>query len=233
MTRVEMLLYAGLEATGQIEVSTTSAAGPWTPLALTSTKGVLAALAEWESMANSALPARTWFFFYVQNEGVTLEATGGSAWVRLTPCLATLLGFSATVLAVGVPPGETSDQVMLGVLDDDVDKFAVGVSWPMAVESAELSEYRGGRASAYHFGRALELDVDLYVPASLWDDVALSPLVTGHAAMRIERDDAAAWHPSTAPKGVLVVYPLETVSVERPVAEEHVWIRLRCTMEDL
>lgn len=240
MARIEMILYHGISATSTLQVSSVTAGPPWTDLVLTSAKTITDALAEWEALAEAAF-AKTWAFGRTAgtSEITFAQATGGSpveGFVKLTPALADLLGFSTT--SFSVLAGVASDQSPLGLVDildgnlaSGLSGLAVGVTFPLDAESGELLEYRGARAAAYHYGRAIEVVVDLFVSAELWAVAEGSPLFGGHVAMALVQDDETAWSESHQ-GGKLTVYPIETVSVERQSPGDHVWVRLRCTTAD-
>lgn len=246
MPRMEMLLYHGLDATGTIQISTTSDTGPWTDLTLTTTQRVTDALAEWESLANAALPARTWTFTVYEDEGygwVSFEASGGSAWCKLTPCLADLFGFPAqTFDATDAVENNGYAPKVLAIstyaVSPDFQTVAVGLSFPADVEEGELVEYRGGRSSAIHYGRAMEVTVDVIIPRAelpsadfFWDLAEGSPLYSGHAAFYVEQDESTAFGDGQL-DGSLVCYPIETATIEHDSPDDPVWIRMRCTTED-
>lgn len=228
--RLEQLLFHELDATGSIEVSTTSSTGPWTKLTLPSTMPVAQALSEWTTLANAALPAVGWDFLTqagATHVEVVFDCTGGNGWVKLTPCLADLLGFSTATLEAHNTA--TSDRYPLAVFEGD--GFSVGVTAPVDVETGELSEYAGGRASSYHYGRALEVEVSLFIDPDTWAACSESVVLSGHTAMLVVIDEAAAWDEGQL-DGSLTVYPLETLEIDREAEDAHLMTRLRCTMGD-
>lgn len=231
--RVEMILYHALDATGSIEISATSSSGPWTKLTLTSPKPVSEALAEWQGLANAAIPSVSWFCILTDGTRVSFE-TSDAAWVRLSPCLALLLGFSATVVdAFGAG---AADQTPHSMADSDYDLtiagptgFAVGTTFPAEVDSADLTEYRGARAATHHYGRATEVVVDLFVSPELWALTEASPLWSGHCAFLVVVDNYTPYDEDNL-DGALVVYPLEELARERESDEDTCWIQFRCTV---
>lgn len=238
----QMLLFHGLDATGSIEVSTSSS-GPWTKLTLTSTKSVNDALVEWTTLANAAIGSRTWSFHFHTGDPhwIHLEVTaGGSAFVRLPSALAYLFGITtgnsksvaASLVFDVTAGGVTSDVACAGLLGSSTGQFAVGLSFPLEVESAEITEYRGGRGSVLHYARASEVTVDLLVHPDLWDVVRESPMLSGHAALLVQHDVSTAFGEATL-DGALVLYPLEPLGIEQDSPDDHVWIRLRCTRSDV
>lgn len=243
---VEILLYHGLDATGSLEISDVSDVGPWTKITLTSTKRIKEALAEWQSLANAALPTRTWSFGLDTDSdlGLELSASGGNAWIKISPCLAWLFGFEqagyspATVLAAHTSPSGAKGAGYFRSRTESLDdKFAMGVSFPLVAEESELSVYRGGRAASLHYGRALEVDVDFYVmppepgEVSLWSLSGDSPLLSGHAAFYLVQDSESPLADGIL-DGALTLWPLDPGSIERDSDEDPVWIRLRCTVEE-
>lgn len=234
-TRLEMLLYHGLDETGSIEVSAVSSSGPWTKLTLTSTKRIGEALGEWQDLANAALPALGWNFI-VDWPGddylITIYTTGGTGWVRFPPCLAMLLGYSATIIDTGGAGGDQPALGLLGSTRRDSDAYvAAGVTFPFEVEEAELNEYRAARASVHHYGRAAEVVVDLFVPAALWAVVRASPMLSGHAAFYLEADNPTPFDEDNL-DGALTLYPLAPLAMRQDAPGAPMWIRLRCTMDD-
>ena len=244
---VEMLLYHGLDATGSIELSTTSDAGPWTKVTLTSTKRVSDALAEWTSLANAALPTRVWTFQTLDSGGgygVYLSCSGGDGWIKLPPCLYWLLGFEESgfvppyVVPAHYGPVGFHGAGLFRSGTPDVDQFSFGLSFPLVVEESELATYRAARAASLHYGRALECEVDFYVlpPAdpeatSLWSLVRDSPLLSGHAAFWVSDGNASPFGEGNL-DGALVLYPIEPGSIEQDSEDDPVWIRIRCTVEE-
>lgn len=236
-----MLLYHGLAETGSIEIAS-NPAGPWTTLTLTSTKKIVDAMAEWQALAEAALPSTWWFGWddpYAQPY-VWFSAASANRYVRISACLAELLGFSLDhpymvsdyVLDVGLGQQASSDVDALGMFGSDAtNRFAIGLTLPVDVESAELSEYRAGRASVLHYGRASEVTVDLFVAPDLWRNTRSSPLLSGHAAFWVSQGESTDFSESL-PEGALTLYPLEPISIEQDSPDDHVWIRLRCTRAD-
>lgn len=233
--RAEMLLYHGQDATGMIEISTTSNTGPWTEIRLTSTQCVADALAEWQALAEAALPVG--WAFAIEGNGVVINmGTDSAAWVQFGPCLQWLLG--STVAVVDPGAGWQSDAQVLGIVSQPSSDaygrpmgFAAGTTFPTDVEDAELTDYRGARASVMHYGRAVEVMVDLIVPPDLWSLAEDSPILGGHAAFKlvIENEDPFG---EDDLDGYLVCYPLEEVERERLSDDDPCWIRLRCTTGD-
>lgn len=217
---VVMGFYLNLSATSQIEVSDVSAAGPWTNIceSLNSSgadywgPGLVAFLV---ANANAAT-ARTWTIsFDTATARWSFGSTGGGAWVRLSETLADLLGFSSTVL-VCTNQTQTSDQRPLGSIGGS--DIAIGVAAPVEVEEADLAEYRAARASSHHYGRAMELTVDLYVHPDAWADVEASPILSGHTFFSAVQD-GDTYH----------LWPFGPPTIERESPDDHIWIRMRCT----
>lgn len=240
---IEMILYHGYDETGSIEISLDSSSGPWTKLTLTSPKPIGEALAEWQTLANAALPAGGWEF-RIDPSGrgrVYLGATE-PAWVRLSACLARILGFSSTVIA-DIADTQGSDVTPWGLVRELTHHdfplpsgVAVAVTTPFDAEEAHLDTYRGGRVNAYHYGRVLEVWVDLYLRADVWDELGeTSPLCLGTTAMKIWRttDESDPWDPvEGVHSGVLTVYPFGERMVERESSGDWAWIRFRATVRD-
>ena len=223
MALLEMLLFHELPATGTIEVSATSSTGPWTTLTLTSTLPVSEALSEWTTAANTALPSRSWDFFH-NGDQVYFDCTGGNGWVQLPPGLADLLGFSSAVLEAHNTA--TADQTALGLLD-----LPVGRTMPFDREESELEELRGGRVATRHYGRALEVTLELYVAPDLWAAVEESPIVSGHAAFRVTGDNTSPFGEGDL-DGALTVYPIGSPSLEREGPEDYAQVTLLCSLEE-
>ncbi len=236
MARVEMLLYHALPNTGTIEISTTADTGPWTAITLTSTKPIQDALAEWESLADTALPAGDWTFSAAIAANapavVTLES-GAVGWVKLTPTLALLLGFTDTV--IDGAGANSSDLCPLGLFWTEPQQasfgLAAGTAFPVEVEDAELNDYRGGRASAAHYGRGSEVTVDLVVSPDLWAVAEDSPIFGGHAAFKLVGANADAFDEDDL-DGYLVCYPIEELERERESEGDACWLQFRCALRD-
>lgn len=236
---VEMLLYHGLDATGSLELSTTSDTGPWTKITLTSTKRINEALAEWTALADVAVATRDWeFYVFYDYEPpvVVISGSGGPAWVRMSPCLAYLLGFSIDTFpghVVSIPATSDIEPAgMAGSAFENGSSFSCGVSFPLVVEESELAVYRAARAASLHYGRAREVLVDFYVQPDLWDAMRDSPLLSGHAAFWLRGEGTETAFGDGNLGGALTLYPLEPGSIEQDSPDDPVWIRLRCTMEE-
>lgn len=235
--RAEMLLYHGLDQTGMIEISDVSSTGPWTELRLTSTQCVTDALAEWTALANAAIPAPDWLFY--RNGGdIVLSANAAPGWARLSADLQRLLGSTAAVVNAYDPwQSDAVPEALLSTFGFTAGgsigpvSFAIGTTFPVDVEDATLDEYRGGRAAADHFGRVVEVIVDLIVPPDYWALVEDSPILAGQAAFKVIIDNEAAFDESNL-DGALVVYPIEELTRERESDEDPCWIRFRCTTRD-
>lgn len=237
MPRVEMMLYHGNARTGTIQISTTSDAGPWTDLTLTSTQCVSDAMDEWTSLANAALPARSWLFECYDNDSqmqLNLGSSGGDAWVLLPTCLATLFDLVDTAIDIGdgdITSVPLLSAIYIGTGPVHGNALAVGLDFPTDVEDAELSEYRAARASALHYGRAQEVTVDLIIASDLWAAAEDSPIFGGHAAFKVVHDNETAFDEDNL-DGFLVVYPVEELERERESDDGPCWLRFRCTTED-
>lgn len=240
-THTFMMLYHGRDETGSIEIASSSS-GPWTKLTLTSTKTIPDALTEWSVLAEAAL-ASDWVIYWdtpASNPIAAFSTSSANRYVRLSPCLAALLGFSLDhpymvsdyVIDVGNHTAE-SDIDSLGMFgSDETNRFKVGVSFPLEVESSELTEYRAGRASVLHYGRASEVIVDFFVAAELWELTRESPLLSGHAAFWLYFDSTTDEFTEGELGGALLLFPLEALSIEQDSPDDYVWIRLRCTRRD-
>lgn len=239
--RIQALLYHGFDATASIEISTTSIAGPWTKLTLTAKRYVTDALAEWTTLANAALPTRTWNFYqYVDGTAQTriaLYGSGGASWVRLSRTMADLLGFSALTFALVAQ----SDQWPMAIIEDDPAAtrgvFAYSFELPMEREEADLTEYRAARASVYHFGRGRDIEVDLFFAPAIWAAIKSSPLVSGHMAFQLYHANATAFDTQfqanqTATGAIGPIYPYDTPFIEQESPDDHARVTLRCTLED-
>lgn len=235
-SRAEWIFYHAFDATGLLEISVTSSSGPWTPIRLTSPKRLTEALEEWTDLANAALPSVTWLFTNDEYD-VLLEADD-EAWVKLGSTMRELLGFTTEIVDANGP--NQSDATVLAMLETNDDfRFAAGATLPMDKEESDLYEYRGARASSYHYGRALEVMVDLCGSAAALEAWRRSPIFGGHGAFWVAPDqdnvdpfsggDPAA---DDNLEGALTVYPIETVRIEQDSPDD-VWSkRFRCTMAD-
>lgn len=221
----ELVLYHGLPATGRLEVSKESDAGPWEALWLSQPLPLLDALAEWNNLANDVLPSRTWEFGATTSPArVGFKVSDGPGWVRMSPTLAALLGFSSQVLALSAQ----SDGLPLALLGDGI---RIGRTFPRTHEQVDLVAYRGARATSYAHGRVLELDVELYVPAALWTQYRRSPLCSGHGARRIVTDVSDAFGANEL-GGSVLAYPIRTTRIERRSADALVRVSQLCTARD-
>lgn len=202
MIAVQLFLYHGLDVTGTIEVSDDGVA--WVSARLPSTMGVEDALAAWKTAAGAALATRVFTFSMNATTGViTISATGGSTWYRMSASLAELLGLYLTgslpVSSTTTPTGYTLPTS--GVL--------VGRSVPVDRESAELTEYRAGRSTSYQYGRVREVELSLYCPDALRVALVEGPLLSAHGKIRVRLSDEADPYAADALTGYLDVFPCE------------------------
>jgi hypothetical protein len=219
MATVELLLYYGLPATGRMQWSTTASTGPWTDSDLASTMPVREALDAWATAIGTAA-SRTVTFSW-DGTSVSLSVSGGNLWLNLSDTLVDLLGFGSAVISNG-----SAGSGAWGIVD-----MLVGRTEPVEREESELSEYRGGRASAYHYGRATDIEVELSFTAAQWSDMETSPLATGHGAFKVEFANVDAYDEDDL-DGTLTVYPYATVGVDHDDPNGHVRVRLQASMED-
>lgn len=238
-----MVLYHDLEATGSIWVSADSAGGPWTELRLTQPRRVSDALAEWQALAEAAFPGYANWHFRVIDAGSEVSQVQlwqddapsyRDMWAKLPECLWYLLGFAIDDLGFGdyIVPLHLGPAPVAGrCLATNSDLVAVGLTFPVEVEEAELTEYRAARASTYHHSRASEVTVDFLIDPTVWPDVRDSPLWSGHAAFWVTQDDEDDFGPGNF-DGALMLFPIETAVIEQDSPEDRVWIRLRCTRQD-
>lgn len=228
----EKWLYADLDPTALIEISTTSASGPWTEIRLTTTAPLRTALEEWETLATAALAPTFAFSFDTSTNEVVLDAD--AAWyLRLSETMAELLGFSSLVYSVTGSPYELrSDTTPMGIatLPDGLEILP-----PVTEEGSELAEYRAGRAAAYHYQRSLVVEAEAILGS---DRTAVldGPLLVHGRARLVCGDDAAAYSSSNL-DGYLDVdlLPTEDALEIRPLDEldEDIAVRFRGSMGDL
>lgn len=221
---VFMPLYLLLPPTAQLEVST-SALGPWTNIATdlgSEGSPYWYWFGSWlvdlilEVAANAATPGRTWAVSWDVSTGRwSIGSTGGAAFVRLSQTLADMLGFSTTLLDC-TNQTQTADRRPLAAIGGG--DIVVGVAQAVEVEDAELTQYRAARASSHHYGRAMELTVDLYVHPDAWPEVEASPILSGHAFFVAVQDGTS-----------YTLWPFGPPTIERESPDDHVWIRMRCT----
>ncbi len=241
--RLELVLYHGLDTTGLLELSTTSVTGPWTALRLTAVRPLSDALAEWQALAASAFPTLSPAFVCF-NDGTGRVSLGGSLpfWVRMSTTLSELLGMGATVVAAPIDgPAPALGYIESIDTGDVIAPYIIfGSTLPVEREGADLVEYRAGRATSYHFGRTSDVTIEITVPVDVWSVFEGSPLLSGHGAFRatdiVGGGDSTPLNPNPYGQGnldgYLLVYPYETVALERESPNDPVHIELRCTMED-
>lgn len=219
MARNELVLYHGIDATGLMQWSTTADTGPWTDARLTEPLPLLDALDAWATLI-AAAASRTVSWAW---DGSALELTtsGGNLWIKLTPTLQDLLG-----MAEVIEDGDVSTSTPLGIAE-----FLVGRNEPREREDAALDEYRGGRASAYHFGRTVDVTIEPSVPADLWDDLAATPLVSAHGARLVTWDEEDGYS-ETDLDGSMLLYPYATLGQMRTEPNGNVRSAIGCMMAD-
>lgn len=223
MARNELVLYHGLDATGLMQWSTTSDAGPWSDVRLTEPLPLLQALDAWMTAISAALVTESVVASWT---GAAIEITSSDTlWIKLTPTLADLLGFSTQVIGP-LDLTVTSDTTPLGIAE-----FLVGRNEPREREDAALDEYRGGRASAYHFGRTVDVTIEPSVPADLWDDLAATPLVSAHGARLVTWDEEDGYS-ETDLDGSMLLYPYATLGQMRTEPNGNVRSAIGCMMAD-
>lgn len=219
--RVELFLYHALANTGTIEFSTVSAAGPWTAVTLSAPKCVVDALADWQAQVNAAISPESIDFSWDGSSRVQL-ATTSACWLRLSATLAELFGFASTVITDGDASGLTPRGIA---------QLVAGRTQPMTVEQASLAEVRGGRATTYHYGRAIEVKVDFAVSPALWAGVENAPIVSGLGRFRMTGSNADPFGEADL-DGYLDADPLETTDLQHESPDDAVFVELRCAMED-
>lgn len=202
---VELVLYNGL-VTGTLDVSVAGAGGPWTSFSLPSPMAFIDAIAWWRAAADAALTGTySWFVSPDASPHPQVSFDGAGHHVRMTACLANLLGFGGLVVAAGA----LSTQPPRGLLR------APGVARTQPVDKAKTSlvEYRGGRASSYTYGRAKEVTLELYLDAATAEAQTQTPLGSGHGALRVTVEDETDAYSSDVPAGRLTVYPYHSPEV--------------------
>lgn len=235
---LEMLLYHGIDATASISISM-AYGGPWTTLTLTSTKTITEALAEWETLANAALPLGLWSFSIEPGYSAITLASGAGGYIRVSHFLRQILGSWAFI-----GPGDYTSYLlphgylttMGGVsgadeLPETPTDLAVGLPQPRDFEDSELYEFRGGRASSLHYNRVGEVEIDIAMSAAAWEAMRGSPMLSGHAAFKLVLDEEDPFAEATL-DGSLVCYPIELVSIEQDSPEDIAIVRLRCSVRD-
>lgn len=219
MATVELVLYHGLPATGRMQYSTASGSGPWTDMDMTESLPVLDALDYWATAIGTAA-SRTVSFSW-SGTALTLTVSGGNLWLKMSDTLVDLLGFGSTVIANG-----SAGSGAWGIAD-----LLVGRTEPIEREESELSEYRGGRASAYHYGRATDIDLEISFTATQWDDMQTSPLASGHGAFRVWFDNIDPYA-EDALDGSMIVYPYAAEVIDHNEPDGNVRVRIQASMED-
>lgn len=237
--RLEMMLYHGLDATGSIELSTTSGAGPWTKLTLTTAKSVTDAMAEWQTLAAAAFGTLVPSFGWYDDGGDIRHFFGGAIgfWVRLSATMAELFGFAGTVLDASVSkyvetPGGLISHCVLRSSSNGELPISIGHTQPLDVESSDLEAVRAGRALTYHFGRAVEVEVDIAVPPLLYTELVNSSILSGHCAFLLVDDDDPAAYSESHLGGSLLCYPFQTPRKDQRSPDDYMIITHRCSMED-
>lgn len=221
--RVELFLYHALANTGTIEFSTVSAAGPWTAVTLSAPKCVLDAFLDWETQINAAISPQSVDFNWDSNGGVVeFTSTTASCWVRLSATQAALFGFASTVIT----DGDSS-----GLTPRGIAQLVAGRTQPMTVEQANLAEVRGGRATTYHYGRAIEVKVDFAVSPTLWAGLENAPIVSGLGRFRVTGSNVDPFGEADL-DGYLDADPLETTDLQHESPDDAVFVEFRCAMED-
>lgn len=240
--RLEQILYHALDQTGSIEVSTTSAAGPWTKLTLTSPKAMADALSEWTALAAAPFPTLTFDCYWYDDGYIRFGFSGDiQFWVRLSATLADLMGFSTTVLATafgGSVWAVDSTLAPKGLLRSaqpgaaDPQWISVGRTMPLDKETVELAPVRGGRATTYAHGRAVEVELELTVPEIVYTEVSPNAILGGFAAFRFVDDDDINPYSESHLGGTLDLYPIGAPRFVRVSPDDAIQITLRCSMED-
>lgn len=220
--RVELVLYHGFAATGTVEWSSTSSAGPWTSSTLPSPMSVTDALAYWSTAIGTAASATLTLAWDSATQTVTVTASTASLWVRLPETLATLLGFTARVHDTG----DASNLTPLGIAD-----MPVGYTFPMEREESEVSEYRHGRARALTYGRTGTVTLELLPSASQWAALEGSAMLSGLAALVVTGDNANDFGEADL-DGALMVFPTETAGIEYDAPDSSPLITLRGSLLD-
>lgn len=221
-----LLLLHTLPQTGRVEWSTTSSTGPWASVWLTTPTPMGSAAFAFTGTGGS--------LFCDEGRTPTLDHFGTDYWVRATETFWELWGFAHLADVNGVIHVTTtitgvSPQGLVSLRENDV---AIGCSFPLEVESAEVSEYRAGRVATTHYGRVTEVEVSFLVPPEVWSAYQQSPLLMGHGAMHVvTREDISDLSEADLAGG-FICYPIEVLEVLNEGPEDVVVVRLRATMED-
>lgn len=220
---IELVLYHDQVATGTIEYSTVADTGPWTAVQLSSPLPLREALDEWMAAISAAISPET---VAASWDGEAIEITSSdSLWLRLSPTLADLLGFSTTVIGP-LDATVASDETPLGIA-----VMPIGRSYPREVEQSEVSEYRGGRVTAYHWGRAGEVTLDLLILPELWDALEGAQIVSGYGAIKVEWDNADPYSEDD-PDGYHLIFPTGSLIEEREGGEQTIVVHITGTILD-
>lgn len=224
---IEILLYHLLDETALLQVSDVGPTGPWTDLRLTSTLPVRDALVEWEALAEAAIPGVDFDFNYQEGNGVVnLYVDSGTAWIKCTETLQILLGQEeVTDGAADGSPGAGITSSVNGVRAERTT--------PLAEESSDFEEFRGGRAASYHYARAREVGVKLWLPdIEYWQPFYEYPLLQGLCAFRLETRSPSDYSESNT-GGRLTLYPYDEKDVTELEGSEDFIVRtLKTTVGD-
>lgn len=214
---VEMVLYHALDATGLLEVSITSSAGPWEELWLTEPRPLGEALTEWAALAAVAFPGESFAFDWPDSgDAATVRFASPSTdiWLRMHPTLAELCGMSTTV--VGGTQAINNDLPLRAA----IAPAALGRTQPRTVEDDELEEFRMGRAAAHHYNRRREVGLEVFIAEDEVEGLLGYPILSGHCALYATMMDDAVDPDTGEPYGEdnlggrLLIYPVDTPSIE-------------------
>jgi hypothetical protein len=221
---VQLFLYT-IGTTGTVEVSDDGVA--WVSATLPTPLPVEDALPAWKTAADAALATRVFTFAMNAAGVITISATGGATYYRMSQTLADLLGLYLT----GSLP-VSSTVTPLGYL---LPGAAVPVGRTMVhdQESGEITEYRAGRVTSYQWGRVRMVELDFFCPASLRAVLVEGPLLSGHGKVRVRLADTGDPYAYGTLAGYLDVYPVEvldTFYIEG--TDDEIGVKIRATLED-
>ncbi|MCC6623356.1 MAG: hypothetical protein IT385_19005 [Deltaproteobacteria bacterium] len=219
--KIELVLFHDQDVTGVMQWSTTSNTGPWTDARLSAPLPLLDALAEWETTIGAAASRTLAFNWSWGGADFNVATSGGNLWLKLSSTLQDLTGLPEIV-----EDGTSTASVPTGLAT-----FPIGRTYPREVEQSEISEYRGARVTAYHWGRAGEVTLDLLVPPDLWAALEGQSIVSGYGAIKVEWDNADPYSEDDL-DGYFLVFPTDSSIEERESGEETVVAHVTGTLLD-
>jgi hypothetical protein len=204
--RVEMILWPHF-TTGTMEFRV-DPGDPWTEVTLSAPLPMLDALDDFATQINALRSDTGEVLTFQWNGGgyenkVFIGDTAGTLELRLTPCIAYLLGFSSLTPVAD----DMSDLVPAGIA-----QLIVGRMIPREKEEREIEPISAGRALTYGYGRATRIDLTMTIDATRWETLGTSPLV-GHSAVKVTWDNEDPYGEDDL-DGYIIAYPTGTSSIE-------------------